>query len=78
MMNDKNKIIDLYNDMVVIHSNLRVIRENIDYLLECLGYNFTIDDNPVNNSVINSCKSDIISLRNDMNNDMLERLKQYF
>ena len=77
-MDDRNRVIDLYNNSIVIYNNLKVIRENVDYLLECLDYNFTINGNPVANDAINSVRSDLIDLRSSMYNELLEHLRQYF
>lgn len=77
-MDDRNRVIDLYNNSIVIYNNLKVIRENVDYLLECLDYNFTINGSPVANDAINSVRSDLIDLRSSMYNELLEHLRQYF
>ena len=66
-MDDRNKVVDLYNKLVVIYNSIGTINQNINYMIDCLKDNFTIDGNIAESDAIYNAQSKLLAVRDNIN-----------
>ncbi len=76
-MDDRNKVVELYNQLVDVYNNISRINENINYMIECLKDNFTINGSIVESNAIYSAQSKLLAVQSAIGTELLEYMKYY-
>lgn len=76
-MDDRNRVVDLYNKLVLIYNNINVINENINQMIDCLKVNFTINGSIAESNAIYAAQAKLLAVRDNINSELLEYMENY-